>query len=268
MGLILMAVDKMSHDLAQLYEEGHLPDRGPVTPEEAIQWLLDTGLLRAQRWEEQLKAWANMKPAERNATIALSMAERTSLRETAGLARRTGYHPAEQVQRFSELVMKALSAGIERSGLEEQIADNPWLDRALQDLYDGIVDTLQRAEGEARRAAGSPNGSRPEDIEGTAIDAPSERLGPYDDWDIRDLRNELTERGLKRGGNRATLIAKLRRDDGRPEDDAARDAEAARTAAAAKRRIEREEGINWIGDDDVIEGEAVDVDEPDEPDNG
>src|SRR3954467_449115 len=70
-----------------------------VSPEEAIQWLLDTGLFRAKRWEDALEEWDKLSPAQRTAAVSMSLAERNSLRETAGIARRTGYHPKEQLQR-------------------------------------------------------------------------------------------------------------------------------------------------------------------------
>ena len=257
---------------AEIQMREEMADRGEdpntlrtVTPEEAIQWLLDTGLMRAQKWEDALQQWNSMRPVERNAIVTLSMAERNSLMNVAGLARRTGYHPHEQMRQFSNLVVSALQEGLERSGLEDLVGDHPWLGRAIDDLQSGVVDVLQRAEQEARGSSRGSDRAPLGDIDGTARDVTDGRLGGYDEWSLADLRDECSERGLRRGGTRTTLIAKLMRDDGRPEDK-----KDDKPKPLFEQIHDPKDRFTHDGHPDVIDGTAreIEPDETDEPDEG
>ena len=227
-----------------------------VSPEEAIQWLLDTGLFRAKRWEDALEEWDSLTPAQRTAAVSMSLAERNSLRETAGIARRTGYHPTEQLDRLSTLVFSALTAGLEASGL-----DVPENRKGIQSFWDVVLSTFQAAERELGGAA--PGFNDTDDIIDGKVSGDGTRFGEYEEWSSPQLRDECGERGLTRSGSRRVLIKKLLRDDARPEDGPSRASEA--RGVRKRMGLELEKRRHRQREDDLIEHEP---DEPGEPDNG
>lgn len=241
-----------------------------VSPEEAIQWLLDTGLFRAKRWEDALDEWDSLSPAQRTAAVSMSLAERNSLRETAGIARRTGYHPKEQITRLSNLVYQSVSRGLEASGLEQ-----PENRMAIKTFWDVVITTIQQAEQELSGPA--PGFNDTDDIIDGKVSGEGTRHGEYDEWSSEQLREELSERGLTRGGSRRVLIKKLLRDDARPEDaghSTSKQFKGLRKGLeeATGQRPAKAPKPTPLRVDDLIEGDALDgetklePEEPDEPD--
>lgn len=240
-----------------------------VSPEEAIQWLLDTGLFRAKRWEDALEEWDQMSPAQRVAAVSVSLSERNSLRETAGIARRTGYHPKEQLTRLSNLVYSAVSKGLDASGLEQ-----PENRLAIKTFWDVVLSVIQQAERELSGPA--PGFNDTDDVIDGKVSADGTRLGEYEEWSSAELRDELAQRGLTRGGSRRVLLKKLMRDDARPEDaskSASKELEGIRKGIAMNvRRSARQAApprtFDIEPDDLPLDDDDIEPDEPDEPDNG
>jgi hypothetical protein len=186
----------------------------------------------------------------------MSLAERNSLRETAGIARRTGYHPKEQLTRLSELVYSAITAGLDASGL-----DTPENRKSIQSFWDVVLTTFQAAERELGGAA--PGFNDTDDIIDGKVSGEGTRFGEYEEWSSPQLRDECGERGLTRSGSRRVLIKKLLRDDARPEDGPSRATEARAVRKGMGLELEKR-GLRQRMRDAEAEAEAAT--EPDEPD--
>jgi hypothetical protein len=226
-----------------------------VSPEEAIQWLLDTGLFRAKRWEHALEEWDILTPAQRTAAVTMSLAERNSLRETAGIARRTGYHPREQLNRLSQLVYSAVTKGLDASGLE-----TPENKASLTIFWDVLITTFERAE---RELSGPlPKDNDFDDVIDGKVSGDGTRFGEYEDWSKPELREELRERGLSPTGGRRVMTKKLLRDDARPEDPAP----LKHTRETIQDSIVSDRGYDSVGRRRRIKELESEPDEPDEPD--